>query len=304
MPAVEQRSNRTSRTPLPRTTALAFTYDNIYQLKTAKQGTTTKESYTYDLKDLGNRLTSLGASNSVYNSSNELTSLGTTTYKYDNNGNLTSRQTATLTWDFENRLTQLTQPQAPTTVTFKYDPFGRRIYKSSSLGTSIYVYDGDNQIEEVNASGTAVARYTQGLGIDEPLAMLRGTTTDYYEADGLGSITSLTDSTAAVAATYTYNSFGIPLTTTGTLTNPFQFTARELDSETGWYYYRARYYAPYLGRFLSEDPIRLSAGINFYDYVSNRPTLYLDPRGLLAELYCERIHSRRGGGVVAEIKRN
>ena len=105
MPAVEQRSNLTSRTPLPGTTALTFTYDNIYQLKTAKQGTTTKESYTYDLKDLGNRLTSLGASNSVYNSSNELTSLGTTTYKYDNNGNLTSRQTDTLTWEVLRLLT-------------------------------------------------------------------------------------------------------------------------------------------------------------------------------------------------------
>jgi hypothetical protein len=75
-------------------------------------------------------------------------------------------------------------------VTFKYDPFGRRIYKSSSSGTSIYAYDGDNLIEETNSSGTAVARYSQGLNIDEPLAMLRSGTTSYYQADGLGSLTS------------------------------------------------------------------------------------------------------------------
>ena len=53
------------------------------------------------------------------------------------------------------------------------DPFGRRIYKSSSVGTSVFAYDGDNLAEETNASGGVVARYSQGLNIDEPLAMLR-----------------------------------------------------------------------------------------------------------------------------------
>jgi hypothetical protein len=57
--------------------------------------------------------------------------------------------------------------------TFKYDPFGRRIYKSSSSGTSVFAYDGDNLIEETNSSGAAVARYSQTQNIDEPLAMLR-----------------------------------------------------------------------------------------------------------------------------------
>src|SRR5208283_648284 len=56
-------------------------------------------------------------------------------------------------------------------VSFKYDPFGRRIYKSSSSGTSIYAYDGDSLIEETNVAGGVVARYSQGLNIDEPLAM-------------------------------------------------------------------------------------------------------------------------------------
>ena len=77
-------------------------------------------------------------------------------------------------------------------VSFKYDPFGRRIYKSSSSGTSVFAYDSDNLVEETNSAGTAVARYSQGLNIDEPLAMLRSSTTSYYEADGLGSVTSLT----------------------------------------------------------------------------------------------------------------
>lgn len=66
------------------------------------------------------------------------------------------------------------------TVGFKYDPFGRRIYKSSSAATSIYAYDDDNVVEETNASGTVVARYAQTESMDDPLAMLRSATTSYY----------------------------------------------------------------------------------------------------------------------------
>jgi YD repeat-containing protein len=63
----------------------------------------------------------------------------------DNNGNtltkVDSTGTATYTWDYENRLTSVALPGTGGTVTFKYDPFGRRIYKSSSSGISIYAYD-------------------------------------------------------------------------------------------------------------------------------------------------------------------
>jgi RHS repeat-associated protein len=138
-------------------------------------------------------------------------------------------------------------------VSFKYDPFGRRIYKSSSSGTSIYAYDGDNLIEEMNSSGTAVARYAQGLNIDEPLAMLRSGATNYYEADGLGSLTSLSNTSGALATTYTYDSFGNLVASSGNLVNSFRYTGREFDAETSLYYYRARYYDPTTGRFVKED---------------------------------------------------
>jgi RHS repeat-associated protein len=125
--------------------------------------------------------------------------------------------------------------------------------------------DGDNFIEETNSSGSAVARYSQGLNIDEPLAMLRSSTTSYYEVDGLRSVTSLSNVAASLAQTYGYDSFGRQTSSSGSLVNPFQYTARESDTETGLYYYRARYYAPGSGRFLSEDPIRFNAKqINFY----------------------------------------
>jgi RHS repeat-associated protein len=165
---------------------------------------------------------------------------------------------------------------------FKYDPFGRRIYKSSSTATSIYAYDGDNLIEETNSSGAVVARYEPTQNIDEPLAMLRSGATSYFHADGLGSITSLSNSAGTIANTYTYDSYGNLTASTGTLVNSFRYTARESDPETGLYYYRARYYDSTVGRFIKEDPIRLAGrDLNFYRYVWNSSHNFRDPLGLV-----------------------
>ena len=67
---------------------------------------------------------------------------------------------------------------------------------------------------------------------------------DYYDADGLGSVTSLPSTAGALAQTYKFDSFGKQTASSGSLTNPFQYTGRELDPETSLYYYRARYYDP------------------------------------------------------------
>jgi RHS repeat-associated protein len=261
--------------------ATSYGYDNIYQLLSATLGATTTESYTYD--PVGNRLSDLTTSGWSNNTSNELTSRPGVSYTFDNNGNTltstTGSNTTTYAWDFENRLTSVTLPGSGGTVSFKYDPFGRRIYKSSSSGTSVFAYDGENLIEETNSSGTVVARYSQGLNIDEPLAMLRSSTTSYYSADGLGSITSLSNAAGALAQTYTFDSFGNQTASSGSLTNPFRYTGREFDSETGLYFYRARYYDPAAGRFLSEDRVGFEAGTNFYPYVRNSSPNFWDPRG-------------------------
>jgi len=259
-----------------------FGYDAIYELLNATQGGNTTESYSYD--PVGNRLSSLGVASYSYNVSNEMTSNSNASYTYDYNGNTTSKtvsgNTTNYSWDYENRLAQVTLPGTGGTVTLKYDPFGRRIEKISPNATSIFAYDGDNLIETVNGSGTLVARYTQTQNVDEPLAMQRGTSTDYYQADGLGSITSLSSSAGALANTYTYDSFGNLTNSTGSVTNFLEYTGREFDTETSLYFYRARYYDPTNGRFLSEDPDRFTAGPNFYPYATNNPVLLIDPWGL------------------------
>jgi len=253
---LDNAGNRNSKADLYAGVTTNYGYDNIYELLSATQGGSTTESYTYD--PVGNRLSNLSGSGWSNNTSNELTSRPGVTYTYDYNGNTLTKTDSTgttnYTWDFENRLTSVTLPGSGGTVTFKYDPFGRRIYKSSSSVTSIYAYDGDNLIEETNSSGAAVARYAQTENIDEPLALLRSSTTSYYQVDGLGSVTSLSNGAGSLAQTYGYDSFGKQLTSTGSLTNPFQFAARESDSETGLFYNRARYYDPSAGRFLQKIP--------------------------------------------------
>jgi RHS repeat-associated protein len=280
--SLDAAGNRTSRTPLPSGTATNYGYDDLYQLLTATRDSSTVETYTYD--EVGNRLSSLGVSPYVYNDSNQLISKPDATYSYDNNGNLLSKSdaggTTSYGWDPENRLASVTLPGSGGTVSFLYDPFGRRIYKSSPMNTTIFVYDGANAIEEVDSEGSLLALYTHGLGVDEPLAMLRGGAVSYYQADGLGSVTSLTDAQGNLAATYQYDSFGNLTDSTGSISNSFGYTAREFDAETGLYFYRARYYDPSLGRFLSEDPIDFGGGVNFYAYVGNNPVNYIDPFGL------------------------
>ena len=190
-----------------------------------------------------------------------------------------SSGTTQYSWDFEGRLTLVTLPGSGGTVIYKYDPFGRRIYKSSNSGTRIFAYDDDDLIEETDSNGIVVARYSHGPNIDEPLAMLRSSTTSYYQSDGLGSITSLSNSAGSLAQTYSYDSFGKQTNSSGSVINPFQYTARELDSEPGLYYYRARYYDPKNGRFLSEDRMGFDAGANFYTYVDSDPNDFADPFG-------------------------
>jgi len=148
------------------------------------------------------------------------------------------------------------------------------------LGTTNYLYNGLRSVEDVDGSGNILERYAQGVGVDEPLAELLSTTTNYYEQDGLGSATSLSSAAGVLTNTYSYDSFGKPAGSTGTVTNRFQYTGRELDSETGMYYYRARYFDPSAGRFLSEDPIQFIGGADFYSYVANNPMGFRDALGL------------------------
>ncbi len=101
----------------------------------------------------------------------------------------------------------------------------------------------------------------------------------YYHFDGLGSVVALSDADGDTVQTYEYSIYGEPAASDPNHPNPFLFTARRFDKETGLYHYRARAYNPYIGRFLQTDPAK--QGMNWYTYCANRPLSLTDPSGLV-----------------------
>ncbi|MEO5561284.1 MAG: RHS repeat-associated core domain-containing protein [Dokdonella sp.] len=168
-----------------------------------------------------------------------------------------------------------------TIASFQYDPLGRRISKTIGGTVTTFLYDGQNSVQETRAPAIGAATLSSilsGLGIDERYEQTDGASKEYFLTDALGSTVALTDASGSVQQTYAYEPYG-EVSATGASTNPYQYTGRENDG-TGLYYYRARYYSPNLKRFISEDPMGLSAGLNEYAYVRGNPLSFIDPFGL------------------------
>jgi len=267
--------NRTSMTDISGTHQ--YTYDAIYQLTRAIHPSGPREQYRYD--PVGNRLKkTMDADNRLLEDNNHR-------YEYDSNGNLTQEtnkktgEVRTFGYDDENRL--IAFQDANTVAEYKYDPFGRRVEKKVNGKVTRYVYDGAHILMEYNEDNKVTSRFVHSLTIDEAVALERGKKVYYYHADGLGSITDLTDAKGNIVKEYHYKSYGALQWQSGSLAQPFRFTGREFDPESGLYYYRARYYNPRMGRFLTKDPIGFKGGdVHLYCYVKNNPVGRRDPLGL------------------------
>ncbi len=256
----------------------AYGYDAVDRLTSATYTGTPAETYTYD--SVGNRTSSQRSATYSYQPVNRLTATSTASYLYDNNGNMITKSDSTGTtqfaWDFENRLTQVVTPSSGS-VTYKYDALGHRIQSAPSSGASTNLtYDG-NDVAQDKTSMNVITEYLNGPGIDNKIRQKTGSTLYYFAQDHLGSTTALTDSKGALVERQSYDAYG---NSAGSTRTRYGLTGRERDSLTGLLYYRARFYDPQLGRFISEDPIGLAGGINSFAYVGNNPVLYRDPGGL------------------------
>lgn len=280
----DSMGNRTSTTQNG-TDVTSYVYDAIYRLTNVTYPDASTEVYTYD--NVGNRLqknnSSTGIVNYTYDIANRMLTEGSITYAWNNNGNMTGKtegaDVTSYAYNYDDNLVNVTLPSTQTNG-FSYYPDGRRLSRTDTTGTiTKYFYDGLDTIAELNSSNTTVARYTSGGGIDNWISMERGGSSYFYHKDDLGSIRSLTDSSEVVQATYGYDVFGVIKSETGAITNPYRYTGREWNSETGLYYYRARYYQPEVGRFMTKDPTA-EMGENPYLYVENDPVSFVDPLGL------------------------
>ena len=104
----------------------------------------------------------------------------------------------------------------------------------------------------------------------------------------MGTVRDVLDASGAIANQLTYDTYGRILSQSNpAFGDRFAFTGREWDEAAQLYYYRARFYDPVNGRFLSQDPIRFAAGdTNLYRYVSNNPLDFTDPSGNVAMTEC------------------
>jgi RHS repeat-associated protein len=144
-----------------------------------------------------------------------------------------------------------------------------------------YGHDGTNLAVVLDAAGQVSNRYLYGSSIDEVLADQTPTTLNWALANRLGTVDLIVDDKGGVIDRVTFDSFGNKVSESAPEKSfRFGFTGRELDPETGLYYYRAQYYDPLVGRFISVDSIGFQAGdTNLYRYVFNSPTQGIDPTG-------------------------
>jgi len=268
-----------------------YGYDDIGQLTS---WTYTREEVVYAYDAVGNRLevTDDGVPTSyTVNDLNQYTQVGSTDYEYDDDGNMEymyeNSGTTEYVYDCENRLIEITSPSGH--WLFTYDAFGNRIKVDDNGTVSEFVIDpigfGDVVGEYESLTGNPVVYYDHGYGlltcIDETEVVPESY---FYSFDAIGNASELTDDSFSpvVKNDYSYVPFGVSLSKTETVDNPFEYIGEYgvMNETGGLEFMRARFYNSNTGRFISTDPIGLNGGdVNLYRYVYNSPVQYIDPLG-------------------------
>lgn len=288
--------SRRSSLQRPNGVTTSYSYDQADRLSrlTHANGIGTLEDfqYEYNSDDEITKITSLASATlaaqsktvSAADAANRIAQIGAASFSFDQEGQITSKTDSTgitnYQWDARGRLKQAALPNGQT-VGYGYDALGRRSSRTANGVTTNFLYDGtDVAVDREN--GVSKVEYLNGAGVDEKLRQTDiGIASYYFLQDHLGSTSALTNSSGALISQSQYEAFGA---STGSSLTRYGYTGRELDSLTGLMHYRARWYDPQQGRFMSEDPIGFDGGLNLYGYVGNSPMMYTDPSGQIAFL--------------------
>jgi RHS repeat-associated protein len=268
-----------------------YDYDATGQLRgasfTSRNPAIANKTISYQYDAVGNRIQETVDSVSTAYTTNDLNQyeqVGTTTYDYDTDGNLITKTQGANVWEYryndDNKLVAVSGPDGISE--YHYDGLGNRIATTHNGETTYYQLDPagfGNVIGEYDEAGNLTARYNHGFGLlsrDE----------HFYTFDGNGNTVGLTDSDSHKVNSYVYEPFGGTLHKTETVDNDFEFVGQfgVMQENNGLLFMRNRFYAPSLGRFVSEDPIGLAGeDVNLYRYVANEPVSWADPEGYAAD---------------------
>ena len=268
-----------------------FSYNDLYQLK-SENGT---KNHTYEYDSLHNCVEKDGKPQEV-NSLNQLLKTCDQTFKYDLNGNRKDDGIIQYQYDALDRLCSV--KSNGNEFTYTYDSFNRRLSKTitneqEKTFKTHYLYFGQNEVgsfdqdkklKEFRALGTG-----KGAEIGASIAIEIENQTYIPLHDHNGNIISILDgSTGQTVESYRYSAFGEEKIFDATgieieeskIGNPWRFSSKRIDSETGFSNFGRRYYDCKTAKWLSPDPLGFEAGPNLYAYVNNNPLSHFDLYGL------------------------
>jgi RHS repeat-associated protein len=236
---------------------------------------------------------------------NEYTAVGADTLTYTDNGALKEDATFKYKYDAHDHLIEVRLASNNDLVAeYFYDAvgLGRRWKKDVDGGpVTRFIYADQQSVEELDGSNDLVRLFVFGERIDQVLMMEAADVADVdsdsntsevlrftYHTQLIGSVTHVTGPAQSVVESYLYDPYGKPTINdsgdspigVSAIGNQYLFTGRQLDEETGLFYYRARHYSPELKRFVQRDPMGYHDGPNAYAYVQMRSTALRDPLGL------------------------
>ncbi len=218
----------------------------------------------------------------TFDNDNRLTNFNGSSVTIDADGNMTygpgtNNTFGTYRYDPRNELTSAGG------LSYGYDPAGHRTSLTNGTNIAVYVIDPKTSQVLMRIKGGTTNYYVYGGGLlyesDETATT---TTTLFYHYDCRGSTVTLTDGYGNPTDVIEYSPYGTTTYRTGTNDTPFLYNGRYgvQTDPNGLLYMRARYYNPYICRFLNPDPSGFKGGLNFYAYADGNPVSETDPFGL------------------------
>ena len=246
-----------------------------------------KTEYAYTTGSLGAAVRTVAYGYGDASWSDLLTSIDGQSLTADEIGNLLSDGTWTYTWQHGRQLAGMSK--AGQTIAYGYDSDGKRITKTVNGTAYNYHYLGD-QLVELTWGGNKLHFTYDSTG---PLSVSYNGTEYFYVKNAQGDVTGLVTTSGTRVVTYTYDAWGNPLSTTGSMAatlgaqNPLRYRGYVYDTETGLYYLQSRYYNPGWGRFINADDTTLLASSpskahwdkNVFAYCDNNPLNRVDEDG-------------------------